>query len=82
MLSLLRVWVQSLVGELRSHKPPVQPKRKTKKPQTKQNRGNVVTNSIKTFKMVHIKKKKKNLKKKSLSQALLLGDFSYVICLG
>ena len=29
----------------------------------KQNRNNIVTNAIKTLKMVHIKKKKKNLEK-------------------
>ena len=33
------------------------------KSQNTNNRGNIVTNSIKTFKMVHIKKKKKQLKK-------------------
>ena len=43
----LGVWVQSLVRELRHHMPHDQ----------KQNRSNTVTNSIKTFKMSHIKKK-------------------------
>ena len=42
--------VRSLVGELRSHMPCGQ---KTKK----ENRNDIVTNSIKTFKIVHIKKK-------------------------
>ena len=32
-----------------------------------QNRNNIVTNSLKSLKMVHIQKKKKKLKKKSLS---------------
>ena len=45
-----RVWVQSLVRELRHHMPQGK----------KQNRSNIVTNSIKTFKMSHIKKKKKD----------------------
>ena len=48
------VRVRSLVGELRSHMPQG-PKTKT------ENRSNSVTNSVKTLKMVHIKK---NLKKK------------------
>ena len=43
------VGVQSLVGKLRSHMPLGQ-KIKAK------NRSNGVTNSIKTFKMIHIKK--------------------------
>ena len=43
-------WVPSLVGELKSYMPPGQ---KTKT----QNRINIVTNLIKTLKMVHIKKK-------------------------
>ena len=43
------VQVQSLVGELRSHMPQGQ---KTKT----QNRSNIVTNLIKTLKMVHVKK--------------------------
>ena len=51
--------VQSLVGELRSHMPQGQ---KTKT----QNRSNIVTNLIKTLKMVHVKKKflKKKLEQK------------------
>ena len=49
------VWVQSLVGELRSHMPLSQKKKKT----PKQNRSNIVTNSIKSFKMVHMGGKKK-----------------------
>ena len=48
--------VQSLVGELRSHKPQGhKPKHKIE--------AILLTNSIKTLKMVHVKKKKK-LKKK------------------
>ena len=43
------VQVQSLVGELRSHMPQGQ-KTKTS------NRSNIVTNPIKTLKMVHVKK--------------------------
>ena len=48
--SMQRVWVQSLVGELKStcHMAKKQ-KQKT----------NIITNSINTFKMVHIKKKSK-----------------------
>ena len=42
-----QMWVQSLVEELKSHKQP------------KQDRNNIVTNLIKTLKMVPIKKKKK-----------------------
>ena len=45
-----------LIGELRSHRP------QGKKAKTLKKRRNTVTNSIKTFKMVHIQKKK-NLKK-------------------
>ena len=49
------VQVRSLVGELRSHMPHApKPKHKT---------VNIVTNSVKTLKVAHIKKKKKNLKK-------------------
>ena len=44
--------VPSLVGKLRSHMPLGQ------KPKT-QNRSNIVTNSIKTLKMAHTKKKQK-----------------------
>ena len=43
------VWVQSLVVELRPHTPRRQNKRNIK-------RSNVLTNSVKTLKMVHIKK--------------------------
>ena len=50
-LPMQGVWVQSLVRELRHHMPHGQ----------KQNRSNIVTNSIKTFKMSHIKKKKKRM---------------------
>ena len=46
--------VQSLVRQLRSHMPPGQkPKQKT---------NDIVTNSMKTLKVIHIKKK--NLKKR------------------
>ena len=47
------VGVQSLVGKLRSHMLVAKKKKKYKA----QNRSNTVTNSIKTFKMVYIKKK-------------------------
>ena len=50
--------VQSLVGELRSHMPQGQ---KTKT----YSRSNIVTNSIKTLKIVHIKKKIFKKKKKN-----------------
>ena len=43
------VWIQFLVGELRSHM------LAAKTPNIK-NRSSIVTNSIKTLKMVHIKK--------------------------
>ena len=56
LLPVQGVWVPSLVEELTSHMPLGQ-KTKTKT----QNRSNIVTNSIKTLTMVHIKKK--NLKK-------------------
>ena len=48
-LPMQGVSVQSLVGELRSHTPHGQ------KTETL-NRRNIVTNSMKTLKMVHIKK--------------------------
>ena len=61
------VLVQPLVGKLRSHMACGQ--------ETKtQNRSNVVTNSIKTLKMVHIKKSLKNFKNKNYDPAIpLLG---------
>ena len=62
----VQVW--SLVGELRSHMPRGQ-KTKTL------NRSNIVTNSIKTLKMVPTSKKKKNLKRK-LAVLFHLGNFS------
>ena len=49
-LSVQGVQVRSLVGELRSHVPLGQ------EIET-ENRSNIVTHSIKTLKMVHIKKK-------------------------
>ena len=62
-----RVWVWSLVEELRSHVPPGQ-KSKT------YNRSNIITNSIKTLTMVHIKKKnlKKNKKSKRVQEHVSL----------
>ena len=52
-LPMQGVWIQSLLwGELRSHM------FVAKKPKHK-NRNNIVTNSIKTLKIVHIKKKLK-----------------------
>ena len=65
-LPMQRVRVQSLVRKLRPHMPRGQ---KTKT----YNRSNIITNPIKTLKMVHIKKKKKkgfkkqNKKTKGLS---------------
>ena len=55
------VWVWSLLGKLRTHMPCGQippPKTQTNK-QTKTWKHNIVTKSIQTWKMVHIKKKKK-----------------------
>ena len=49
-LPMQGVRIRSLVGELRSHMPHSQKEHKI------QNKNNIVTNSIKTFKMVHIKK--------------------------
>ena len=49
-LPMQKVRVQSLVGDQRSHVPV------TKKPKQR-NRSNIVTSSIKTLKMVYIKKK-------------------------
>ena len=62
-LSVQDLQVQSLVGELRSHIPCGQ------RAET-ENRNNMTTNSIKTFKMVHIKKiLKKNLELQTKQQA-------------
>ena len=58
---MLGVWVQSLVGKLRSCMPPRQ---KTK--HKKKKRNNTLTNSIKTLKMVPIKKILKNYKIKKV----------------
>ena len=52
-LPIQGTWVRSLVQELRSHMPHSQ------KTET-ENRSNVVTNSIKTLKLVHIKKENLN----------------------
>ena len=52
ILPVQGVWVQSLVRELRPHMP------QGPKNQNTNNRSNIVTNSIKTFKMIHFKKKK------------------------
>ena len=63
-LPVQAVLVWSLVGELRF------PQASCPTLQKKQNRNNkskIVTNSVKTLKMVHIKKKKKNLKKKRVT---------------
>ena len=49
LLSNAGVTVPALVRKLRSHLPPGQNTKDMK------NRSNIVTNSIKTFKMVHIK---------------------------
>ena len=67
-LLVQRVWVQSLVGELKSHTPWGQ------KPELK-NRSNIITNSIKTLKMVHIKKslKNKRIKRISILQRIFIG---------
>ena len=58
------VRVQSLVRELRSYMPCGQ---------KNQNRSNIVTNSIKTLKMVHIKKK--SLKKVNKKINLIISYF-------
>ena len=50
LLSIAGVTVPALVRKLRSHLPQGQNTKDMK------NRSNIVTNSIKTFKMVHIKK--------------------------
>ena len=61
-LPMQGVWVQCLVGKLRSHMPWGQ--------ETKtENRNNIVTNSIKTFKMIHIKKELKKLKRSLWAKA-------------
>ena len=62
-LPMQGVRFRSLVRELKSHMPQGQ---NTKT----QNRSNVVTNSIKTLKMVHIKKLLKKKKKNSCSNGL------------
>ena len=56
-LSQDRVQIQSMVGETKSHMPCSQ------KPKTL-NRSDIVTNSIKTLEMVHIRNKRKNTLKK------------------
>ena len=58
------VRVQSLIRELRFHLPEGQEKKK-------KNRDSIVTNSIMTLKMVHIKKKKKKGRQKNYSQICL-----------
>ena len=63
--------VQSLVGELGLHMPLGQ------KNQNISNRSNIVTNSIKTLEMVHIKKK--NLKKSGIFH-FSSGSRKHVIC--
>ena len=69
------VWVQSLVRELRSNMP------QSQKPKTS-NRSNIVTNSIKTLKMVHIKKKnnKTNFKKEKKEPQCLLAFIWWFCC--
>ena len=52
-LSMKGIQVQSLVGELRFHKP--HGKQKQQEQQTNK-QSSIVTNSIKTLKIVHIKK--------------------------
>ena len=52
-LPVQEVWVQSLVREPRSHMTHSQKKKKNEI----ENRNNIVINSIKTLKMVYIKKK-------------------------
>ena len=47
LLPMQRVWVRSLIGELRSD---MLHRQKIKM----ENRNNIITNSVKTFKMVHI----------------------------
>ena len=59
LLPTHRVAVGSLGREIRSHEP-VSQKAKTKK----QNRSNIVTNSIETLKMVRIKNPKQTNKQK------------------
>ena len=56
------VWVWSLLGKLRTHMPCGQKTKKKKKPTNKQTKSwkhNIVTKSIQTWKIVHIKKTKK-----------------------
>ena len=63
------VWVQSLVGELRSHMP------QGLKNQNIRNRSNIVTNLIKRLKMVHIKTKSFKTLKKIFSLYLLINNY-------
>ena len=60
-LPMQGVWVWSLVRELRLHMPPGQKTKHKSNRSNKFDKNFIVTNAIKTFKMVHIKK---NLKKK------------------
>ena len=68
------VWVQSLVKELRSNMPHSQ------KPKTS-NRSNIVTNSIKTLKTVHIKKNKKNFEKEKKGASIFVSIYLVILLL-
>ena len=59
-----RVRISSLVRKLRSHMPHGRPRKRNIN-----NRSSIVTNSIKTLKMVHIKRNLKNIRKKSPSNS-------------
>ena len=68
-LPMYRIWVQSLAPEPRSHSP---------ENQNTNNRSNIVTDSIKILKMVHILKK--ILKKKENPEVVI--SKSFVLHLG
>ena len=61
-LPMQGVWVQCLIGKLRS--PHMAWGQETKT----ENRNNIIANSVKTYKMIHIKRTSKNNKKKSVSK--------------
>ena len=62
--------MQGVVQELRSHMPHAsQPKKK--KPKNLSNRSNIVANSRKTFKMVHIRKILKKIQTWQLQEDLI-----------
>ena len=69
------VWIRSLVGKLRAHRP------RGQKTQT-QNRSDTVTNSAKTLKMVHIQKRKKSFEKEKVCLLKYLHKYTFSVQYG